>query len=52
MKALKHVNIGKVKTALITAIIAWDPLHWLRLDSLFPRENRRLLSSGNRQFAD
>ena len=52
VKALKPANVSKMMTAPVTAIIAWDPLYWERLDFLFPHEDRKPLFSNNRQFAD
>ncbi|MEO1681280.1 MAG: malonic semialdehyde reductase [Pseudomonadota bacterium] len=50
-KALKPKNIDKMKAAPVTAIIAWDPLYWQRLDFLFPHENRKPLFEGKEDYA-
>ena len=52
VKALRPVNISKVMTAPVTAIIAWDPLYWERLDFLFPHMDRKSSFSNNKPFAD
>ena len=35
----------------VTAIIAWDPLYWQRLDFLFPHEDRKPLFEGKEDYA-
>lgn len=50
-KALKAKNIDKMRAAPVTAIIAWDPHYWERLDFLFPHEDRRPLFEGNAAYA-
>ncbi len=50
-KSLKAKNIDKMRAAPVTAIIAWDPLYWHRLDFLFPHEDRKPLFEGKEQYA-
>jgi 3-hydroxypropanoate dehydrogenase len=50
-KALKAKNIDKMRAAPVTAIIAWDPLYWQRLDFLFPHEDRKPFFEGKEEFA-
>lgn len=50
-KSLKAKNIDKMRAAPMTAIIAWDPLYWQRLDFLFPHEDRKPLFAGNETYA-
>lgn len=50
-KSLKPKNVEKMRSAPVTAIIAWDPLYWQRLDFLFPHEDRKPLFAGNEVFA-
>lgn len=50
-KSLKPKNVEKMRAAPVTAIIAWDPLYWQRLDFLFPHEDRKPLFSGNEGYA-
>lgn len=50
-KALKPKNIEKMRAAPVTAIIAWDPLYWKKLDFLFPHEDRKPLFDGREDFA-
>ena len=50
-KALKPANVGKMMGAPVTAIIAWDPAYWKRLDFLFPHDDRKPLFEGNPAFA-
>ena len=38
-------------TAPVTAIVAWDPLYWQRLDFLFPHEDRKPLFDGRETYA-
>ena len=49
--ALKPKNVEKMRAAPVTAIIAWDPLYWKRLDFLFPHEDRKPLFAGNEGYA-
>jgi len=42
-KSLKPANVGKMMGAPVTAIIAWDPEFWQRLDFLFPHDDRKPL---------
>jgi len=50
-KSLKPKNVEKVRAAPVTAIIAWDPLYWQRLDFLFPHEDRKPLFDGKEKYA-
>lgn len=50
-KSLKPKNVPKVMGAPVTAIIAWDPLYWQRLDFLFPHEDRKPLFDGRDDYA-
>lgn len=50
-KSLKAKNIEKMRSAPVTAIIAWDPLYWQRLDFLFPHEDRKPLFEGKDAYA-
>ena len=50
-KSLKAKNIDKMRSAPVTAIIAWDPLYWQRLDFLFPHEDRKPLFDGKAEYA-
>ncbi|MDA8584755.1 malonic semialdehyde reductase [Rhodobacteraceae bacterium] len=50
-KSLKAKNIDKMRAAPVTAIIAWDPLYWQRLDFLFPHEDRKPLFADNEAYA-
>lgn len=50
-KSLKPKNVEKVRAAPVTAIIAWDPLYWQRLDFLFPHEDRKPLFDGREKYA-
>ena len=52
VKALRPANIDKMMTAPVTAIIAWDPRYWERLDFLFPHEDRRQFFANNEAFAN
>lgn len=49
-KALKAKNVEKMKSAPVTAIIAWDPQFWRRLDFLFPHEDRKPLFDGKPEY--
>lgn len=50
-KSLKAKNIDKMRSAPVTAIVAWDPLYWQRLDFLFPHEDRKPLFDGKEDYA-
>lgn len=50
-KSLKPKNVDKMMSAPVTAIIAWDPLYWQRLDFLFPHEDRKPLFEGKEDYA-
>ncbi|WP_415403406.1 malonic semialdehyde reductase [Tateyamaria sp. SN3-11] len=50
-KSLKAKNVDKMRAAPVTAIIAWDPDYWKRLDFLFPHEDRKPLFAGNADYA-
>ena len=50
-KSLKPKNVAKMQDAPVTAIIAWDPLYWQRLDFLFPHEDRKPLFEGKDAYA-
>lgn len=50
-KSLKAKNIDKMRNAPVTAIVAWDPLYWQRLDFLFPHEDRKHLFDGKEKYA-
>ncbi|MEM9778702.1 MAG: malonic semialdehyde reductase [Pseudomonadota bacterium] len=50
-KSLKAKNVEKMRAAPVTAIIAWDPLYWQRLDFLFPHEDRKPMFAGNAAFS-
>ncbi|MDJ0859878.1 MAG: malonic semialdehyde reductase [Dinoroseobacter sp.] len=45
-KSLKPKNVEKMRSAPVTAIIAWDPLFWQKLDFLFPHEDRKPMFEG------
>jgi len=49
-KSLKAKNIDKMMATLVTAIIAWDPAYWQRLDFLFPHEDRKPLFKGKPDY--
>lgn len=51
-KSLKPANVPKMDTAPVTAIIAWDPAFWQRLDFLFPHEDRRHFFADKEAFAE
>lgn len=51
-KSLKAKNIDKMRAAPVTAIIAWDPLYWQRLDFLFPHDDRKHLFDGKEEYAE
>ena len=50
-RSLKATNVDKMRAAPATAIIAWDPLYWQRLDFLFPHEDRKPLFDGKEDYA-
>jgi len=50
-KSLKPKNVEKMRDAPVTAIIAWDPLYWQRLDFLFPHEDRKPFFEGKEEYA-
>ncbi len=50
-KSLKPKNVEKMRDAPVTAIVAWDPLYWQRLDFLFPHEDRKPLFDGKEDYA-
>lgn len=45
-KSLKPKNVEKMRSAPVTAIIAWDPKFWEKLDFLFPHEDRKPMFEG------
>lgn len=51
-KAIKPANIPKMRGAPVTAIIAWDPEYWQRLDFLFPHDDRKPLFANNPAYAE
>lgn len=51
-KSLKAKNIDKMRAAPVSAIIAWDPKYWERLDFLFPHEDRKPMFAGNDAYAE
>ena len=50
-KSMKPANVPKMMGAPVTAIIAWDPNYWQRLDFLFPHDNRKPLFDGKPDYA-
>lgn len=50
-KSLKPANVNKMMGAPVTAIIAWDPDYWQRLDFLFPHDDRKPLFDGKETYA-
>ncbi|MEP4199074.1 MAG: malonic semialdehyde reductase [Aliishimia sp.] len=50
-KSIKPANLPKMMGAPITAIIAWDPTYWERLDFLFPHDDRKPLFANNADYA-
>lgn len=50
-KSLKPANVAKMMGAPVTAIIAWDPAYWQRLDFLFPHDDRKPLFDGKPDYA-
>ncbi|WP_293449446.1 malonic semialdehyde reductase [Planktotalea sp.] len=51
-KSMKPLNIPKMMGAPVTAIIAWDPDYWKRLDFLFPHDNRKPMFEGKEDYAN
>ncbi|WP_323765349.1 malonic semialdehyde reductase [Marinovum sp.] len=51
-KSLKAKNIDKMRAAPVTAIVAWDPQFWRRLDFLFPHEDRKPHFEGKAAHAE
>lgn len=50
-KAMKPANVAKMMGAPVTAIVAWDPEYWKRLDFLFPHDDRKPLFDGKPDYA-
>ncbi|MCL4151779.1 UNVERIFIED_CONTAM: hypothetical protein GTU68_047534 [Idotea baltica] len=50
-KAMKPANVAKMMGAPVTAIVAWDPEYWRRLDFLFPHDDRKPLFDGKPDYA-
>ncbi|MEP2654458.1 MAG: malonic semialdehyde reductase [Sedimentitalea sp.] len=50
-KAMKPANVAKMMGAPVTAIVAWDPEYWKRLDLLFPHDDRKPLFDGKPDYA-
>ena len=50
-KSMKPLNVPKMMGAPVTAIIAWDPEYWKRLDFLFPHEDRKPMFENNADYA-
>lgn len=50
-KSMKPLNVPKMMGAPVTAIIAWDPTYWQRLDFLFPHDDRKPLFDGKDDYA-
>ncbi len=50
-KSVKPANLPKMMGAPVTAIIAWDPDYWQRLDFLFPHDDRKPMFAGNTEYA-
>jgi 3-hydroxypropanoate dehydrogenase len=50
-KSMKPLNVPKMMGAPVTAIIAWDPLYWQRLDMLFQHDNRKPMFENNSEYA-
>ena len=48
-KSMKPLNVPKMMGAPVTAIIAWDPDFWQRLDFLFPHDDRKPMFAGKEQ---
>ena len=50
-KSLKAKNIEKMRSAPVTAIVAWDPQFWQKLDFLFPHEDRKPVFAGKEEHS-
>lgn len=50
-KSMKPLNVPKMMGAPVTAIIAWDPDYWQRLDFLFPHDDRKPLFENKPDYA-
>ena len=50
-KSLKPKNVEKMMGAPVTAIIAWDPNFWQKLDFLFPHDDRKPLFEGKTEHS-
>lgn len=50
-KSMKPLNVPKMMGAPVTAIVAWDPNYWKRLDFLFPHDDRKPMFANNADFA-
>lgn len=50
-KSMKPLNVPKMMGAPVTAIVAWDPDYWKRLDFLFPHDDRKPLFEGKPDYA-
>ena len=50
-KSMKPLNVPKMMGAPVTAIIAWDPEYWKRLDFLFPHDDRKPMFENNADYA-
>ena len=48
--SMKPLNVPKMMGAPVTAIIAWDPDYWQRLDFLFPHDDRKPMFANNAAF--
>jgi len=51
-KSIKPANLPKMMGAPVTAIIAWDPSYWERLDFLFPHDDRKPMFANNAAYAE
>ncbi len=51
-KSVKEKNLPKMMDAPVTAIIAYDPLFWHKLDFLFPHEDRKPMFDGNDAYCE
>lgn len=49
-KSMKPLNVPKMMGAPVTAIIAWDPEYWKRLDFLFPHDDRKPMFENNADY--
>ncbi|MFT5796900.1 MAG: 3-hydroxypropanoate dehydrogenase [Candidatus Azotimanducaceae bacterium] len=50
-KSMKPLNVPKMMGAPVTAIVAWDPEYWRRLDFLFPHDDRKPMFENNADYA-